>query len=277
MAVIQTNNLMGIIIKSFDIFCNHKFKLYSFVKFLLYFFITSNQIVLFSQINENNFNKVIIEIDGETVFDVYKITQDHQGYIWMKTNLGLIRYDGIEGKKYDSDASSNDYNFVDALYVDSQGDIWIGNRSGLSKYNPDCDCFYHYPSVIDDITPNRVSSITEDKNNNIWFGIRNGGIFQYERESDSITRFLHKPADSITIINDLIGVLLVDQFNNLWIGTDVGLVRYNIDTGNFKKFVHDPSDPSSLFYNRITALYEDQQGQIFHFPKKALQIMKQHL
>ncbi len=122
--MIQTNNLMGVI-NSLDIICKHKFKLYSFVKFLLYFFIASNQIVLFSQINENIFNKVIIDVDGETVFSVYKITQDHQGYIWMTTNLGLIRYDGIEGKKYYSDASP--FNSIEALYVGSQGDIWVGN------------------------------------------------------------------------------------------------------------------------------------------------------
>ncbi len=259
---------------SLDIFCNYVPKLlgvikclksidYRFTKYFLFLLIATNHFVLFSQTNENNFNKVIIEVDGETVTSVYKITQDHQGYMWMKTNLGLIRYDGIEGKKYYSDSSSNDFTRIDALYVDSQGDIWIGSRSGLSKYNPDCDCFYHYPSVIDDIAPLWVRSITEDKNNNIWFGIGNYGIYQYERESDSITRFLQKPSDSLIIINNLwIGELLVDQFNNLWIGTDTGLVRYNIDTGNIKKFVHDPADPSSLSSNLILALYEDQQGQL---------------
>ena len=129
MAVIQSNNLMGVIIKSLNIFCNHKFKLYNFVKFLFYFFIATNQIVLFSQTNENNFNKVIIEVDGDPVLSVYKITQDHQGYIWMSTNLGLIRYDGIEGKKYDINSASNVSN--NPFYVDSQGDIWIGNRTGI--------------------------------------------------------------------------------------------------------------------------------------------------
>jgi len=260
MSVTQTDNLMGVI-KSLDFICNHKFKLYSYVKFLLYFFIASNQIVLFSQTYENNFNKVIIEVDGETVFSVYKITQDHQGYIWMTTNLGLIRYDGIEGKKYYIDSSR--FNSVEALYVDSQGDIWVGGQAGLRKYNPDCDCFYHYPSVIDDIPTLIVSAITEDKNNNIWFGIQNAGIFKYERESDSISRFLQKPSDSLTINHNFGVQLLVDQFNNLWFGTIAGLVRYNIDTGNIKKFVHDPSDPSSLVSHWITALYEDQQGKIF--------------
>jgi len=219
--------------------------------------------VSISQQNESEFKKVIIEIDGETVFDVFKITQDYQGYIWMKTNLGLIRYDGIEAKKYYSDSSSNDSNRISDVYVDSQGEIWIGSKSGLGRYNPNCDCFEQYPSIIDDIMQTRIQSITEDKNNNIWIAITNGAIFQYDRESDSFTRFLHKPSDSLTITNDLISSLLVDQLNNLWIGTNTGLVRYNINTGNIKKFVHEPSNLNSLNNNRISALYEDKQGKIF--------------
>ncbi len=262
--------------KSLDIICNYEFKLfgvvnylksigYRFVKFLLYLFIISNYFVTNAQSNENDFKKINIEIDGEKVFDVSVITQDHQGYIWMETNLGLIRYNGLEGKKYDikrSDSSSIADDYIRSLYVDYLGDIWIGANSGLSKYNPDCDCLYQYPSKIDNINLTQIRSITEDKNKNIWIGTRNGSLFRYERERDSFTRMLHKPSDSLTIVYDRIYDLLVDQINNLWIGTNSGLVRFNISTGNVKQFLHDPSDPHSLLDNRISALYEDQQEQI---------------
>ena len=71
------------------------------LKYLLLLFIISFNFTLCAQLQENTFKKTSIEIDGEEIFDVYKITQDHQGFIWMSTNLGLIRYDGIEGKKYE--------------------------------------------------------------------------------------------------------------------------------------------------------------------------------
>jgi signal transduction histidine kinase/ligand-binding sensor domain-containing protein/DNA-binding response OmpR family regulator len=237
---------------------------YKFIKCLL-LLLFSTFFTVHAQSNENTFEKVNIEIDGETVFDVYIITQDHQGYMWMATNLGLIRYNGLEGKKYDikrSDSSSNSIDFIWHLYVDYLGDIWIGANSGLSKYNPDCDCLYQYPFKIDDINLREIQSITEDKNNNLYLGIWHDGLLRYERESDSFTRILHKSSDSPLIIDDFIGHLLVDQINNLWIGTGSGLVRYNINTGNIKKFAHDPSDPNSLADNRITALYNDTQGQL---------------
>jgi signal transduction histidine kinase/ligand-binding sensor domain-containing protein/AraC-like DNA-binding protein len=243
--------------------------------FFLFFYISvfpQNKVIKPAGDTDLNFKKINIEIDGEGVFDVALITQDHQGYLWMATNLGLIRYNGLKGKKYDitrDDFSLSANDIIEALYVDRLGDIWIGAHSGLSRYNPDCDCFFHYPSFIDNVKLTMIQAITEDKNGNIWIGTMNEGLIRYERESDIFTGMLRKPSDPIAIVGDRINHLLVDQNNNLWIGTisnDVtagsGLVRYNISTEKVRQFLHDPSDPLSLADNRITALYEDQQGRI---------------
>jgi len=245
---------------------------YRFVKSLIYIIILSNFFEVNAQFNEDIFNKVSIEIDGEDIFNIYEITQDHQGYIWMATNLGLIRYNGIEGKKYEI-KRDNSYSIANDdiwfLYVDDLGDLWIGANSGLYKYNPDCDCLHQFPSKIDDINLTDIRSITEDKNKNIWIGTKNSGLLRYVREKESFTRVLHEPSDLLTIANDRIYHLLVDQNNNLWIGTasvnpiaGSGLVRYNIQSGNVKQFSYDPSDPNSLIDKRISALYENQKGQI---------------
>ena len=64
------------------------------VKYLIYVFLISGYFTLHAQFNENTFEKIRIEIDGEEVYDVSSIIQDHQGYMWMATNLGLIGYLG---------------------------------------------------------------------------------------------------------------------------------------------------------------------------------------
>ena len=46
--------------------------------------------------------------------------------MWLATNLGLIRYNGIEGKKYDikrDDSSSMANDYIGSLFVDHLGDI----------------------------------------------------------------------------------------------------------------------------------------------------------
>jgi signal transduction histidine kinase/ligand-binding sensor domain-containing protein/AraC-like DNA-binding protein len=244
---------------------------YWFFLFFLYSSIFAQNSVFDPTSDTNlNFEKINIEIDGEKVFDVDRITQDHQGYLWMATNLGLIKYNGLEGKKIDitRDVISSDY--IGSLHVDHLGEVWIGASSGLSKYNPDYDSLYQFPVFVDNIKLTFVRSITEDKNRNIWIGTRNGGLFRYERESDSFTRLFHKPSDSVNIVNNRINHLLVDQKNNLWVAANSrdgmassGLIRYTINTGKAKQFLHDPSDNNSLLDNWISALYEDKQGQIF--------------
>ncbi len=236
------------------------------------FFLFSSVFVAKAQFIESTFEKVFIEIDGEEVFDLYEIIQDHHGYIWLATNLGLIRYDGLEGKKYykkNSDSSSNDFSGIESMYVDSQGDLWIGARSGLSRYDADCDCFYQFPSIDYNSSLTSITSITEDKNGNIWIGTWNGGLYRYNKESEEFTRFLNSSSDPINLTNDRIVQLLVDRNNNLWIGTNSdysiaisGLIRFNISDGNIRHFINDPTDQNSLLDNRISALYEDQDGQI---------------
>ncbi|MBT8320520.1 MAG: hypothetical protein KJO90_02495, partial [Eudoraea sp.] len=218
-----------------------------------------------AQQNELKFEKISIEIDGDVVYDVSIITQDRQGYMWLDTNLGLIRYDGIQGKKYDikrSDSLSIPDNYIRSLHVDSTGDLWIGANSGLNKYDPDCDCLHHYPAIIDGQPMTWIRAITEDKNNNIWIGTRDGLLFQYNREDDRFSRPFQNPSEPLAILKDRIGNLLVDQNNNLWIGTDSGLVQLNINSGSVNQFLHDPTNPNSLIDNTIRALYEDQKGQI---------------
>ena len=239
-------------------------KPFQHIKVTLFIFFVWVCIPIYSQKNNQKFTKINIELDGETVFDVSVITQDHQGYMWFETNLGLIKYDGFKARKYDLrkpryNSFSDDY--IMSLMVDSQGILWVGANSGLSNYDQVCDCFYHFPEVINNHSLTQISAISEDKNKNIWIGTNNGNLFKYNRSDETFTRFLHNLPNK-EIIKDRIGALLVDKLNNLWIGTDSGLIRYNIAIEQIDFYIHDPFSDNSIIDNRIRAVYEDQKGQI---------------
>ena len=119
---------------------------------------------------------------------MYKMIQDHKGYMWMATNLGLIRYNGIEVEKIYKKLNDtyNGTGEVKALLVDPQGDIWMGSNSGLNKYNPNCDCLIQYPLFNADSTSTGVESMTEDKNQNLWLGTYNGELLKFSKENKSI-------------------------------------------------------------------------------------------
>lgn len=239
-----------------------------YLSFLIVPFLT------FSQYQELNFDKIPIEIDGVPYnSNVVAITQDHIGFLWLATASGLIKYDGYQFKIYknipgDSKSLIND--FTESLYVDYTGDLWIGTAYGLSRYESDCDCFYQYPANPKKQTPTGfITTMTEDANNNLWIGMENGGLFRYNREDDSFTRFLNDPLDPNSLVNNIVRVLLADRHNNIWIGTGYGnlgntggLIRFDPVTETSKRYLHEPNNINSLIDNRVSALMEDNEGRV---------------
>ena len=83
---------------------------------------------IYAQNTKNDFQKVSIEIAGEQAHWITDISHDQMGFIWMTNRDGLIKYDGYESKVYKHnahDSSSVQSNYLEPLYVDSAGDVWV--------------------------------------------------------------------------------------------------------------------------------------------------------
>lgn len=224
-----------------------------------------------------DFQEVRLEVQGEAFNTFFSIAQDQEGYLWFGTNNGLVRYDGYESKVYRNDANDSTTiggnrvldlgdNPILLLYVDSQGDLWAGTTNDLSRYDRHCDCFSHYQLPV---AKGRINAITEDKNNNLWVGGQGKGLYKYNRETDRFLPYLDKPEDPNSLTKDFVNALLTDRHNNIWIGlwnNDVstgGLIRFNPNTGIAQRFLNEPNNSNSLTDNRVSALLEDQDGQIW--------------
>src|ERR1700761_2340988 len=83
--------------------------------------------------------------DGLPQGTVYETLQDSQGFIWLGTEDGLVRYDGPELVRYaySRDArNSLPGNFVYELLEDSHHDLWVGLKdAGLARWNRASDDF----------------------------------------------------------------------------------------------------------------------------------------
>ncbi len=79
--------------------------------------------------------------DGLPQSQGFLIYQDRKGYIWICTNNGLARFDGIEFKNYfRKDGLPS--NFVQRLVEDKAGDLWALSPEGFSRYTGDRFIFY---------------------------------------------------------------------------------------------------------------------------------------
>jgi ligand-binding sensor domain-containing protein/class 3 adenylate cyclase/predicted metal-dependent HD superfamily phosphohydrolase len=79
------------------------------------------------------------------------ILQDHSGFLWVGTQDGLNRYDGVSFRVFKhnrKDSTSISDNFIQTLWEDPSGKIWVGTNSGLDIFNPLEEKFYSLPFPI---------------------------------------------------------------------------------------------------------------------------------
>ncbi|MCR4891074.1 MAG: HD domain-containing protein [Lachnospiraceae bacterium] len=90
------------------------------------------------------------------------IIQTDDGFIWIGSYSGLIRYDGTEFYRFDA---STGVASVVSLFADSRQRIWVGtNDGGVACYENDNFTFY---TKADGLKASSIRSIQEDNEGNI--------------------------------------------------------------------------------------------------------------
>jgi len=227
--------------------------------------------------------------------EIWCITQDKQGYLWLGTHNGLLRYDGYKFRTYKhqpDDSTTIHQNQIRALFMDSRGWLWIGTTNGLSLYDQNRDSFLQISILSESFKKLEysVKSISEDKAGVIWVGTRYGliqlpipndlsqgeqnitRILLDKRVTENLTYIMFDPQKLINFSNQ-INFILPDSRGIVWIGTRRGL-RYiqpeisektpspssNWKVMDLKKFEETPGEISS---RQIWHLMEDHNGIIW--------------
>jgi signal transduction histidine kinase/ligand-binding sensor domain-containing protein/DNA-binding response OmpR family regulator len=99
---------------------------------------------------------------------VNAIISDSNGYLWIATPNGLVRYDGYSFEYYYHDPENQKSipnNYIKHLLKDSDGKIWISTREGLCLYFADKEQFFPLEYKI-----SNEAFIKEDGQKRIWIG-----------------------------------------------------------------------------------------------------------
>ncbi len=182
--------------------------------------------------------------------DILDITQTPDGYLWVATEKGLVRFDGLAFAVFDSvNTPALKVSSISALTVDQSGDLWIGMHGGgiARLHHQQFTAFDSKSGLSNDV----VNALLEDRAGDLWIATEQG-----------LNRF-HNGAISVLQIkdglpNDEISSLALDSAGALWIGTHKGLARYQ--NNRLQSFGLAGAYVKHLFYDKSGQLWIATNG-----------------
>ncbi len=149
------------------------------------------------------------------------------------------------------------------IHKDNAGAFWIGlYGNGILKYNPQTKAFIHFTSV-DSIyhLPGKgsISCASFDRSETFWVGFNSTDFSKINTTENTILNFKVPRIEDFDK-EDIITSMVMDSFNNLWIGTkQTGLFKYNIATNSFTNY----DTRKNLSSNIVGSMVIDQQNNLW--------------
>jgi len=177
---------------------------------------------------------------------VHAITQTHDGYLWLATEGGLVRFDGLKFTVFDSqNTPALHSNNIRALLEDKQQALWIGTADGLTVFLPNGASVFTREQGLPN---NSIWSIDQDAAGHLSV-LTASGLAEY-RNGRFASREIKENVESTS------GAMLHDRQGGLWIANR-GIAR----TVNGKTETFPANDP--LASDVILSLFEDREGNLW--------------
>ncbi|MCD8281932.1 MAG: response regulator [Prevotella sp.] len=180
---------------------------------------------------------------------------DRDGIIWIATENGLNRYDGVKLTVYKNrpgDEHSLAHNYVRTLFTDRDGRFFVGTYNGVQLYDPASDTFSAPARFKDNSTlKNYITGIIQRRSGEIWVSgnvmcrleITDEGLYYDRLELSAPTSFIE--------------TMMADGEDNIWFSKEgYGVYRLGAD-GHIKSF------PISKDLPFIIKLCTDKEGNVY--------------
>lgn len=184
---------------------------------------------------------------------VTAIIQTRDGFLWVGTTAGLVRFDGVKfsevklGRYVDQTRMS-----ITALAEDSSGQLWVGTQQdGLFELSPSGERNY---GRLQGLLDENVTSLAAGSNNLVWIGTKAGLNLYDGREFKSYT-----VKDGLP--DEFVSGVAVARSGTIWITTRAGMCQFTNGT-IIQEVLQTESQGRSPEY---LGAYEDRRGNLWAF------------
>ncbi len=177
------------------------------------------------------------------------VVQTRDGYLWIGTQEGLVRFDGVRFTVFDrrntpAMAGKN----ITALLEARDGTLWAATNDGLLAMK---DGAFRSYSVANGLPFDFLTSVAQDQDGDLWIGTLGGGVIRFR--NGLFTRLNTKRG----LPHDLVYAVVALADRTVWMGTAAGLCRWQ--DGNLKTY----TTGDGLADGEIHALSADADGSIW--------------
>jgi len=103
--------------------------------------------------------------DGLPQDTIKSITQTADGYLWLATDEGLARFDGIDFTVFSRPTSDLPANSIAVLAASPDGSLWIGTSNGLTQYR---NHKFRTYTVKDGLPDDEIRDLYSDHAGTLW-------------------------------------------------------------------------------------------------------------
>ena len=189
--------------------------------------------------------KVFTLQDGLPPGSVTALTESHDGAIWLAAGGIVSKYQNGRFTNFPKEA-------VDpitpgrVIFADHLNQIWVGGKGGIAKLTGS----RFTPNYKKELSGNIITSMLEDSQG-FWIG-GNKGLVQVKPDG-SVGRYTAHDG----LPGDFVLAMRSDRAGNLWLGTSVGLSRFQ--NGNFTNFPTENKEDQDL----VWSIFEDREGDLW--------------
>ncbi len=208
--------------------------------------------------------------DGLPQGSVYTTLQDSQGFVWLATEDGLIRYDGRELLRYAYSPSSSSGlpgNFIYDVVEDAHHDLWLAIKdTGIARWNRASDNFTVYRHDAQNpasLASDSVRTLLVDGRGRVWVGTEDAGVDVLDPATGHFEHLRHDAHLTNSLLDDRIQRLELDPTGTVWVSTFTGLDRWQPQERGFAHLQHQPGSADSLSGTRISHVLQDRAGAMW--------------
>ena len=207
---------------------------------------------------------------GNIVTSVCRADDTHWWVASYGNGLSLFDYstgnftNHFHHNESDSRTLSNDY--INEVYKDLSGILWIGTNSGLDKYDPFAQQFQTVtiPVVSNTFSIYRLpSSFIEDRNDTshqwLWMTVSGVGLYHFNRITKEFRLYSHNEKDIHSLPDNNVYALYYDHKNRLWLGMRTGVCLFDEHAEKFMPL----SFPGSIFPQRVNDIMQDKMNRFW--------------